>query len=191
MNGFTISERAITVGGWDLLTDLCVKYPQFETWSAASKPHQHHYGDGGLIQHTAEVIELCFDTRKTLKLEKIIDGTELFYAALFHDVGKIYDYEKVEEMGGVITHWQKTEHARKIHHISRSVIIWNELISTNEHKGIKEKYADSVTHAILSHHGRREWGSPVAPKSRTAWLLHLCDGISARMNDADTLDRIN
>lgn len=30
--------------------------------------------------------------------------------------------------------------------------------------------------------------SPVAQKTRVAWLLHLCDGISARMDDAETLD---
>jgi 3'-5' exoribonuclease len=47
---------------------------------------------------------------------------------------------------------------------------------------------EEVLHAILSHHGMRQWGSPVAPKSRLAWLLHLADSMSARMADADTLD---
>ncbi len=187
MNYDTINKRSIDVGGWDLLRDLCGKYPQFETWSASSEPFKHHYGEGGLIQHTAEVIELCFSTRHTLNLENVIDKEELFYAALFHDVGKIYDYE-FEPVDNI---WIKTEHARKIHHIFRSALIWNELISEYEHKEIKDKYGNSVTHAILAHHGCREYGSPVSPKSRTAWLLHLCDAISARMNDADTLDRID
>jgi len=49
---------------------------------------------------------------------------------------------------------------------------------------------DKVLHAILAHHGCREAGSPVAPKTREAWLVHFCDGISARMDDADTWDII-
>jgi 23S rRNA maturation-related 3'-5' exoribonuclease YhaM len=55
---------------------------------------------------------------------------------------------------------------------------------------LNTRYHDSVLHAILAHHGRREAGSPVAPKSRIAWLVHLSDQISARMADADTLDII-
>ena len=39
-------------------------------------------------------------------------------------------------------------------------------------------------------HGQREWGSPVMPKSRVAWLLHLSDGISARMADCETTDHV-
>lgn len=28
-------------------------------------------------------------------------------------------------------------------------------------------------------------------KTQTAWLVHLCDGISARMNDCDRLDLVH
>jgi 23S rRNA maturation-related 3'-5' exoribonuclease YhaM len=76
-----------------------------------------------------------------------------------------------------------------IHHISRSAIIWAEAASrlyTNY-----SKYYEPVLHAILAHHGFREAGSPVAPKTRVAWLVHLCDNISARMDDADTFDIVH
>jgi 23S rRNA maturation-related 3'-5' exoribonuclease YhaM len=53
---------------------------------------------------------------------------------------------------------------------------------------IYDKYHERVCHAILAHHGTREWGSPIAPLSRVAWLVHLCDNLSARMYDAETLD---
>ena len=82
--------------------------------------------------------------------------------------------------------WENSDHRRLIHHISRSSIIWNEACKKSEH--IWKRFADPVTHAILAHHGGRSMGSPVAPKSREAWILHLCDGISARVYDADTLD---
>jgi 3'-5' exoribonuclease len=53
---------------------------------------------------------------------------------------------------------------------------------------VKPEIAERVTHNILSHHGQREWGSAVAPYSREAWILHLCDGLSARIDDCDRLD---
>lgn len=76
-----------------------------------------------------------------------------------------------------------------IHHISRSALIWSHAVV--EHPEFSDKYHDVVLHNILSHHGSREWGSPVAPKTQAAWLLHLCDGISARMNDCDRLDLVH
>ena len=65
-------------------------------------------------------------------------------------------------------------------------------ISTRTLLEMKAKKAvhieDEVLHCILSHHGQRAWGSPVAPKSIEAWILHLCDGLSARADDYKTLD---
>jgi 3'-5' exoribonuclease len=95
----------------------------------------------------------------------------------------MWDYEPVDKSYNV---WSGTEHKRTIHHISRSALVWNSAVATHSLK--YGKYTDSVTHNILSHHGQREWGSPVMPKTKAAWLLHLCDGISARMNDADKWD---
>lgn len=173
-------NRANILGVYDIAS-VVIDDPRFELWSGSSKKHQHHYGKGGLIQHTCEVVELCFVNFNLLKLD--IDPIELYTSALFHDCGKMWDYEPVDKSYNV---WVGTEHKRTIHHISRSALVWNSAVATHNSKYIK--YADSVTHNILSHHGQREWGSPVMPKTKAAWLLHLCDGISARMNDADKWD---
>ena len=37
---------------------------RFGVWTGSSKPHQHHYGEGGLVKHTLEVVELCLQTNK-------------------------------------------------------------------------------------------------------------------------------
>jgi 23S rRNA maturation-related 3'-5' exoribonuclease YhaM len=50
---------------------------------------------------------------------------------------------------------------------------------------MEQSEIDEVTHAILSHHGQREWGSPVRPATKLAWILHTCDMMSARVNDCD------
>ena len=154
---------------------------KFTIWSGSSKPQQHHYGKGGLARHTLEVIELCLQTNKYYN--NIVDNKQIILAALFHDSGKIYDYSPTNEE---YTEWTGNIHKRKIHHISRSAIIWHDAaVSCEVEKNIEEE----ITHAILSHHGLREWGSPVYPSTKLAWMIHLCDGISARIDDCDKFDR--
>ena len=145
--------------------------------------NKHHYGKFGLAKHTYEVLLLAFNSKETLGISDI-DNAELFFSCLFHDIGKIYDYEPVD--GTDYSEWTSTDHKRLIHHISRSGIYWSNNVGFYPEMCLK--YHDSVLHAILAHHGRRELGSPVSPKSKVSWLLHLCDGISARMEDWDRVD---
>lgn len=177
------------------IASVVISNPRFELWSGSSKPEQHHYGKGGLIKHTYEVVELCFANINTLKLN--IDPIEMYLSALFHDCGKMWDYEpahidtsdpRSDEISYKLDYgrWNGTRHKRMIHHISRSVLVLNDALKVNPHK--YAKYADCVTHNILSHHGKREYGSPVMPNTKAAWLLHLCDSISARMDDVDKYD---
>lgn len=155
-----------------ILSDL-----RFPLWSGSSKPIQHHYGDGGLIQHTSEVVLLSLDMYDKFKDKYAMDKRIIFLSALFHDCGKMRDYKKISDL------WVPTNYRRLIHHLSRSAIEWSEA-SVYLPIDIRE----GVLHVILSHHGNRNAGSPVAPKTREAWIVHLCDGISARLNDADTWD---
>jgi 3'-5' exoribonuclease len=167
---------------WD---ELIYRYPQFEFWSGSHQECYHHYGKGGLVRHTLEVVELGLHTIPTLDLCGKVDSIEYFLAALFHDTGKMFDYTTDDKFKA----FESAPHKRYIHHISRSALIWHDVAS--KFSEINDRYHDSVLHAILAHHGLREYGSPVAPKTRVAWLLHLCDGISARMDDAETLDVVH
>ena len=164
------------------LASELIDNPKFQVWSGSSKKEQHHYGRSGLIIHTAEVVSLCFSSISVIDVE--IDKEELFLSALYHDAGKLYDYSPID--GTNYREWEGAEHKRLIHHISRSALIWSDEV--RKYPELERKHRDNVLHNILSHHGRREWGSPVAPKSKAAWILHLNDCLSARLNDCDKLD---
>lgn len=164
-----------------LIYDLCnevINDERFPIWSGSSKPNLHHYGKGGLAQHTLEVTQFCqIISDETHDKHNDIFPYQLICAAVFHDSGKMWDYAPKDD---TYTEWTSREHKYKIHHISRSAFVWRD--AAKKHR-MSDDFTDSVTHAILSHHGMREWGSPVSPRTRNAWILHLCDQMSARLND--------
>lgn len=144
----------------------------------------HHYGKGGLFRHTYEVCVLCESISAPYKKVHNIKEDELFLSALFHDYGKIWDYELDSSTG----EFTSAPHKRTIHHISRSAIEWNIIARSC---GYDSAATDRITHNILAHHGQRQYGSPVAPKTREAFILYLCDSLSARIDDCDKLDLID
>src|SRR5512135_2131480 len=112
---------------------LMETYPQFEYWSGSHNAILHHYGRHGLNVHTSEVLELGLDCFDRLQIQKDVDLVEYFYAALFHDTGKMFDYDmfgdQKNELGELVDpRWEPTEHRRLIHHLPRSVLIWHDII---------------------------------------------------------------
>jgi 3'-5' exoribonuclease len=185
---FLIISQARPLSVAHVVESLVIAYPQFKNHSGSHRPDYHHYGTGGLIRHTCEVILIGLNAAKTIR--ENVDETEYFLSALFHDTGKMFDYALLPDPEiPCLTKWQSTPHKRLIYHIPRSVIIWHDIIA--KFPELAAKYEDRVIHNILAHHGSREYGSPVAPKTREAWLLHLADSISARMDDADKMDVVD
>lgn len=159
------------------LASVVLDDEKFPIWSASCHSIHHHYGKGGLAQHTFEVVDLCLRNNAYFP-QQMTDERLLFFSALFHDAGKMWDYRPLSDD---YVKWEGTEHKRNIHHISRSALVWQK--AYDQHGSFQG--CDEVLHAILAHHGSRQWGSPVTPNTKMAWLLHLCDGISARMDDGE------
>lgn len=137
--------------------------PKFST--VAGGITKHHKEPGGLLRHTYEVASFAMIS---LKGGMGGIGEILLTAAIWHDYGKCWDYEQDSA-----TTFKATPHWHLIHHVARS---YHEFMRRSE--GIDEVLRDMVGHCILSHHGRREWGSPVEPQTTEALLLHQADMMS-------------
>ena len=46
-----------------------------------------------------------------------------------------------------------------------------------------EHLANTLSHAVLSHHGQREWGAPILPSTPEACALHYADNLDARVKE--------
>jgi 3'-5' exoribonuclease len=144
---------------------------------------KHHSGSGGLMLHTAQVAQIALNTAIMASLNQDV----VLVAAIWHDQGKIFDYERVPDQTGnpsAAPEWRYTEHHSMIRHVVRSFS--NFVLSVEpqtvwaHHLGAPptaEQVANraAIEHCILAHHGRKEWGSPVEPQTPEAWALHLAD----------------
>lgn len=163
----------------------------FWTWPA-SLSHHHAY-ETGLVQHTLEVAYLAL--HMAMKFSDV-NKDVLIAAALWHDFGKVTEYAEKEEtpgdpipknrfltrsfgVGVVHRFWVKSDKCRSSHdHIITSA---QEFVVAARQTGIDREIEEAVVHCILAHHGPvKEWGSPVAPQTLEALLLHQADMLSAQ-----------
>ena len=101
-----------------------------------------------------------------------LDRDLLVSAALIHDVGK------TAELSGPVT-TEYTLEGKLEGHISLANA-W--LSEVSEKLGVQEREETVLMHhMILSHHGKMEYGSPVAPMIMEAEALYLIDNMDARL----------
>lgn len=160
-NGMDIPMPEVTKTILDMLTD-----PRFKS-GYGSRPdsgHPHHAYKGGLPIHTAEVLEISLSLANSINIK--VDKNVLTTAAIFHDYMKVRDYD---------VNGNSTEYRKTIRHVAGSYAAWERIA---ESEGVPQLYVDKVSHCILAHHGRQEWGSPILPQTPEASILHYADMLS-------------
>jgi 3'-5' exoribonuclease len=130
----------------------------------------HHAYPGGLQDHTMEVIKHCQGM-----MGSDVDREVLLTAAVWHDFHKIYEYKWNLETDKI----DKLPYAKTVGHVVGSAA---EFMQVAGIMGFAPDVRQAIFHCILSHHGRREWGSPVEPQTKEAYILHAADMLSAKGN---------
>lgn len=141
-------------------------YDKYVTYPAAVKIH-HEFGSG-IIHHSLAMADLAEDVAKRYPQ---VDRDILVAGALLHDIGKTIEYENP------LMPTQTTE-GKLCGHIA---IMYAEFKKIVDNLDIKSEVPILLEHMILAHHGKLEWGSPVLPATREAWLLSQIDLIDSHM----------
>lgn len=141
--------------------------PRFQIAPASAGHHPGpHQAPGGLALHTLEVAEAAI----ALAGQDEELAQRALVAAVFHDYGKIHEYAFLN--GTVI----KLPFERRVGHV-----VYGYTFFLDEVKGLlTDEEQQEIGHALLAHHGRKEWGSPVEPQTRLAYILHTADMLSSR-----------
>jgi len=154
---------------------------RFRRTAAARK--YHHARRGGLVEHTAQMMRVAIAVAPLypqLNVDLLIAGI------LFHDSGKLWE-NQFSETGFVMSY---DELGELVGHISIGLelvnSLWRKLSAENADtwKGFMPPSEDvrlHLLHLVGSHHGEKEFGSPVEPRTPEAMALHYIDNLDARM----------
>lgn len=128
----------------------------------------HHAHVGGLLEHTVSVTDHC--SRIAARYDGV-DRDLLVSAALLHDIGKVEELAFEVGIG-------YSDTGRLIGHVVLGVQIVH---AAGSRSGVSPQLLTRLEHALLSHHGELEWGSPKRPSTLEAMVLHHVDNLDAKV----------
>ena len=142
------------------------RWEKFSMWPAAVVAH--HAYNGGLMEHTLMMMR---SAKALMDADLAFQGLNrgvVYSAVALHDVGKIATYAWAPTV---------TEHTIYQYLMGHISIADEMVVSACIKLGISTAKGDilNMRHCILSHHGKKEWGSPVVPATREAILVHQLD----------------
>lgn len=117
---------------------------------------------------------------------------ELLLGILLHDIGKIFEYTHLGASGDRFSRLVQTEPADEklsgialdpngvlVGHMPYGCFVLEQALQAEAVRLPVDQY-HRLMHMILSHHGKKEWGSSVTPQTTDAWYLHAIDLLDAR-----------
>lgn len=188
----TLNELNEGVYGQLALNIITNIWDKFSVWTGAKS--NHHTALGGLVVHTAEVIEqskVIGDMWEDKYGPNFINRQLLLASALLHDIGKTEELE-VDKSTGVTVYGVNGSLET---HITMGISMidiaayrigfgYKEIDDeekTDEQVMYEVEALKLLKHCILSHHGQKEWGSPITPNCPEAYIVHIADRVSADM----------
>lgn len=148
----------------------------------------HHARRGGLVEHVAQMMRLAdavAGVYNTMNRDLLIAGV------LFHDCGKLWE-NSFPESGFTMPYDNLGE---LLGHINIGIELVNKTWRTLEdHPDWSEwqrldppaaEVRNHLLHLIASHHGTKEFGAPVDPKTPEAFILHFIDNMDAKLEMLD------
>ncbi|MFU0825805.1 HD domain-containing protein [Clostridium sp.] len=140
---------------------------------------QHHNYRGGLAEHTLNVTYMAkvMAYRYDCRYKEIA-----ILAAKLHDIGKIEEYYS----DGPFSVKMRGE-------MEGHIVIGMSMIE-EAFKAGGDIYSDDFKHrlrgCIVQHHGKPEFGSPKAPNTEEAFIVHYADYVDATMNKVASVKEI-
>ncbi len=163
-----------------LVTKLMTDHqPLLDTMPAAAKIH--HPQTTGLLEHVWSMTRIAVFLSEHYatyynELDPPLNRSLVVTAAIVHDLGKLKELE-YRPAGAVYS---------KVGNLLGHIVIGRDMAreAAATIEGFPEELLLQLEHIILSHHGKREFGSPVTPATIEAVLVSYIDDLDAKMNAA-------
>ncbi len=146
---------------------------------APAAKKMHHACIGGLLQHSMNLLRL---SEAVCSLYPHLDRDLMITASICHDLGKIREFS-----------WCRppidyTDEGRLLGHIVIGLQLIEKVMEDARLKGDSRNVL-ALKHVIVSHHGQKEFGSPVLPMTEEAVVFHMIDDLDAKLEFLDGLKK--
>jgi 3'-5' exoribonuclease len=141
---------------------------ELREWPAAQSIH--HAYRGGLLEHKLKMAAVGRFLARTYEADEDI----VLAGALLHDIGKLQELHY--EPGGAVY----SRDGNLVGHIGLGLIMVREAI--NGISGFPPELRAQIEHLIVSHHGTRDHGSPVEPRTVEGFILAMIDELDTRLH---------
>lgn len=138
-----------------------IKAPGAKNW--------HHAAVGGLLEHTASVMDIC---NKVCQLHPEANLDLSLAGGFIHDLGKIYELNPAT--------FDYTKEGRLLGHVNLGYNLVDDRI--NLIKDFPEDLKLQILHISLSHHGEYIQQAPVLPMTLEAILVYQADELDSQVN---------
>ena len=146
-------------------------WDDYKYWPAAVS--LHHAYTGGLLEHSLSVAITSREIARHYNEFKIPVNLDIVVAgALLHDIGKLDAYT-LAPVPLVTVEGNVIEHIISGHH---------RFMTLAENENLDKALTLALAHIIVSHHGRREYGSPVLPATPEAMIVSAADDLDFKLN---------
>lgn len=139
----------------------------------------HHSYTGGLLEHVWSMTRISrflaeHYAKYYTNLNPPLNKSVIVAAAVLHDIGKLRElqYHPVEA--------KYTKEGSLIGHVLMGRDMVRE--AAKQIDGFPEETLLLIEHAILSHHGKREFGAPILPQTIEALIVSFVDDLDAKVN---------
>ncbi len=136
----------------------------------AAVAHHHAYVHG-LLEHSISVTELALSMAQAIHGFRAPDVSLVIAGALLHDLGKLDSY--ILNPGPSMT-----VQGTVIDHVALGYVRFESLAQSF---GLDEVLRTALGHVILSHHGHKEYGSPVLPGTPEALVVSAADELDFKL----------
>lgn len=137
----------------------------------AAVSHHHAYANG-LLEHSLSVTDCAKSMAEAFNRSGYEIDTDVVVAgALLHDLGKIESYtmKSVPEV---------TLEGAVLDHIALG---YSRFVEASKNSAASDSLKLQLAHILLSHHGMREYGSPVVPATPEALIVSAADELDFKV----------